>query len=29
MILFDANITFNVADFRRYPGLTVIDPAAP
>jgi predicted nucleic acid-binding protein len=22
-------LTFNVADFRRYPGLTVIDPATP
>jgi predicted nucleic acid-binding protein len=22
-------LTFNVADFRRFPGLTIIDPAAP
>jgi predicted nucleic acid-binding protein len=22
-------LTFNIADFRRYPGVTVIDPAAP
>ncbi len=22
-------LTFNVADFQRYPGLTLIDPAAP
>ena len=26
---FDQILTFNVADFQRYPGLTVIDPAAP
>jgi predicted nucleic acid-binding protein len=22
-------LTFNIADFRRYPGLTIVDPAAP